>query len=346
MNNRTLIGLAGALVVLGALALFGQREQRPQTVAGEILLPGLEDSLDEITSVEIIGAGNTRIATLERADADWVVAERDGYPADLTKTRHALLSFAETTILEAKTANPALHDRLGVEDVSAQDATGALVRILGPADPADPVEVVVGGGEGEYQRYVRRQGEDQSYLINRDPQIYLETTEWLDTTLLDLDSNRVKQVTVTRPAETLVVSKDVRGQTNFTVQDIPEGRELRYESIPNVLGSVLSNLTLDDVQRADGPLGDAIVSEFVTFDGLVITAESVEVGDEAWVSFSASVDPALPEESVETRADAEAEAAEINARVEGWRYAIPTVKFEQLTRSMDDLLREVEEEEG
>jgi hypothetical protein len=139
------------------------------------------------------------------------------------------------------------------------------------------------------------------------------------------------------------VLKEVRGETNFTVRDIPEGRELRYDSIPNVMGSVLSDLTLDDVSRATEFTQDVIETEFLTFDGLVISAQSSEEDDNAWASFSASVDPELPAESEQTQADAEAEAAEINARVGSWRYRIPTVKFEQLTRSMDDLLQEVEE---
>ncbi len=340
MNNRTLIWLAGVLIVLAALALIGQREQQPQTVAGEPLFPGLEDTLDEVSSVEIIGAGNELITTLERDDTDWVIAERDGYPADLTKTRHALLSLAETQILEATTANPALHDRLGVEDVATETAAGTLVRLRGPADP---IEVVIGNAEGEYQRYVRRQGEQQSYLINRDPEIYTDVTDWLATEIVDIDADRIRQVTVTRPDETLVVQKEVRGQTNFTVLDIPEGRELRYDSIPNVMGSVLSDLTLDDVRRATESTQDVIETEFLTFDGLVITAQSLEAEDEAWVSFSASVDDDLPAESEQTRADTESEAAEINARVGGWRYRIPTAKYEQLTRSLEDLLQELEE---
>ncbi|MGI9258353.1 MAG: DUF4340 domain-containing protein [Gammaproteobacteria bacterium] len=340
MNNRTLIWLTVILFALGALALVGQREQQPQTVAGETLFPGLEDALDAVSSVEIIGAGNELFATLERGDPDWVVAERDGYPADLTKTRHALLSLAETTILEATTANPALHGRLGVEEVAAESATGTLVRLVGPTDP---IELVVGNAEGNYQRYVRRQGEEQSYLINRDPEIYTELTDWLATAILDVDADRIKQVTVTRPEETLVVLKEVRGQTNFTVQNIPEGRELQYDSIPNVMGSVLSDLTLDDVTRATGSMQDVTETEFLTFDGLAISAQSSEEDGNAWASFSASVDPELPAESEQTLADAEAEAAEINSRVGGWRYQIPTVKFEQLTRSMDDLLQEVEE---
>ena len=340
MNQRTVLWLAGALVILALLAVVGQREQQPRTQGGEMFLPGLLESLDDIERVELFRRGEEPVATLERDASGWIVLERDGYPADLRKIRHALLTLAETRILEAKTADAALHDRLGVEAITADTAGGIGVRLIGSAAP---IEFIVGDAAGEYRRYVRRQNEDQSYLINRDPELGTTVTDWLDAAIVDIDGARVQQVTVSRPdGETLVVSKDVRGQSNFTVENIPEDRELLYAAIANVMGNVLEGLALDDVARLTNITEAVILTEFRTFDGLVITAQSSERDEEAWVSFTATIDQTLPPESVETRAAAEAEAAEINGRVEGWRYKIPAYKFEQLTREMTDLLQAVD----
>ena len=340
MSQRTVFWLAGALVILALLAIVGQREQQSQTPGGEMFLPGLLESLDDIERVEIVRRGEEPVATLERDASGWMVLERDGYPADLRKIRHALLTLAETQILEAKTADAALHDRLGVEAITADTAGGIAVRLIGTAAP---VEFIVGDAAGEYRRYVRRQNEDQSYLINRDPELGTTVIDWLDAAIVDIDDARVQQVTVSRPdGETLVVSKDVRGQPNFTVENLPEERELLYASIANVMGNVLEGLALDDVERLTDATEEVIVTEFRTFDGLLITAESSERDEGTWVSFAATADQTLPPESTETRAAAEAEAAEINGRVRGWRYKIPTYKFEQLTREMTDLLQAVD----
>ena len=340
MTNRTVFRLAGALVILAILAVVGQRERQPQVQSGEMFLPGLLESLDDIERVELVGRGEETVVTLERDASGWLVLERGRYPADLRKIRHALLSFAETQILEAKTADPALHNRLGVEAITADTAGGIAVRLIGTAAP---VEFIVGDAAGDYRRYVRRQNEDQSYLINRDPELGTTITEWLDAAVVDIDGERIQRVTVTRPdGETLIVSKDVRGQPNFAVQNIPEERELSYDSVANVMGNVLDGLTLDDVERSTDTTAEAIVTEFLTFDGLLITARSLDRDEETWVSFVAAVDPTLPPESEATRAAAEAEAAEINGRVQGWLYNIPTYKFEQLTREMADLLRAVD----
>jgi hypothetical protein len=337
MNNRTVLVLAGALVVLVLLATFGQRQQQPETQNGELFLPGLQDSLDDLERIEIIGSGSRTVATLERGASGWTVLESGGYPADLTKTRHALLSLAETQILEAKTANPALHNRLGVEDVSADTAGGVAVRLVGLSEP---LEVVVGDTTGDYQRYVRRSNEDQSYLINRDPEIATSAADWLDTAILDIDGDRIKRVQVTHEnSGTVVVFKEAAGTPNFTVDGIPDGRELRYASIANVMGNVLEGLTLDDVEPFSAATEGTTATNLVTFDGLAITVELVERDDTAWASFTAAVDPELPADAEDMLTTAQNEAAEINARVEGWRYQIPTSKYDQLTRDMSDLLK-------
>ncbi len=340
MNHRPVYWLVGALVIVAILAVVGQRGQQPQTQSGEIFLPGLLESLDDVERVELVRRGEEAVATLERDASGWKVLERDGYPADLNKIRHALLSLAETQILEAKTADATLHDRLGVEAITADTAGGIVIRLIGSAAP---VAVIVGDTAGDYRRYVRRQNEDQAYLINRDPELGTTITDWLDAAIVDIDGERIQQVSVSRPdGETLVVSKEVRGQSNFTVENIPQERELRYDSIANVLGNVLDGLTLDDVERLTDTTEEIFVTEFRTFDGLVISARSLERDEETWVSFAATVDATLPPESAQTRAAAESEAAEINARVQGWRYQISTYKFEQLTRAMADLLQAVE----
>ena len=64
------------------------------------------------------------------------------------------------------------------------------------------------------------------------------------------------RVTVTHPdGEVVSVAKADADQSNFDVEAMPEGRELQYASIANVMGTVLSNLGLQDVE----PLTDADV---------------------------------------------------------------------------------------
>ena len=364
MTNRTLIGLAGALVVLAALALFGQWERQPLERGAALIVPGLQEQLDQVSRMELVGAGEEAIATLERGAAGWSVVERDGYPADLQKIRHTLLSLAEARILEAKTANPDWHDRLGVEAIENESAGGVAVTLIGPDAP---VSVIVGDAVGDYQAYVRRADEDQSYLIDRDPEVSSATTDWLEPGILTIPGERIQRVTVTHlDGEVLTILKDDPGQTNFAVEAIPADRELQYDSVANVMGNVLANLSLQDVEADTDDQEPVTVTEFRTFDGLLITAESIEREDEAWVSFGVDYEPPAevageelseeeagdePPEEVEAAAaapesgsDAEAEAGELQRRLDGWRYRVATYQYDQMTRRMSELLRSLPDE--
>ncbi|NIW23165.1 MAG: DUF4340 domain-containing protein, partial [Gammaproteobacteria bacterium] len=331
MNSRNLMWLAGGLVVLVALAVLGQRQASgPSDVAqaDDELFPDLMGVVDEVTSIEIVGAGNETIATLDRGDDGWTVRERSGYSADLTKVRHTLLSFAEARILEAKTANPELHDRLGVEDVGSDTAGGVAVSLQGPGEPT---QIIVGDAAGDYRRYVRRAGENQSYMINRDPEIGETAADWLDSNIIDLASGRVREIVVTHPdGEFVRASKASADEANFAVQSIPEGRSLLYDSVANVIAGVLQNLTLEDVERATDTTVPQTVTELITFDGLRLTVTSLERDDAAWIRIAAASEP--DSEQAE-------EAQTLNERFAGWRYRIPSYKLEQLTRRMDDLLQ-------
>ena len=367
MTTRTVSVLAAALVVLGAVALLAQYDPQPPAPGGGLLLPGLGEDLDRISQVSVVGAGSDPVATLVRSeDGSWSVADKDGYPADAEKVRQTLISLAEARIVEPKTANPDFYDRLGVEDVEDEAAGGLAVTLTG-ADT--PVNVIVGDTEGTSQVYIREADQAQSFLVDRNPDAGSETTDWLAPEILAIPGSRMARVTVIHPdGETVSVSKADSDQSNFDVEGIPPGRELQYASVANVMGNVLSNLNLQDVEPRTETDEPVTVTEFVTFDGLAITAESVEREDEPWVALRVEYRPPAEEPETEDDPVQEADVAnaagevedEVEADVEGtdvatealaldqrlspWRYRIASYQFDQMTRRLDDLLRDLPEE--
>ena len=347
MTTRTVTVLAAALVVLGAVALLAQYDPQPPAPGGGLLLPDLGGDLDQVTRVSVVGAGSAPVATLERGgDGSWSVAEKDGYPADTEKVRQTLISLAEARIVEPKTANPDFYDRLGVEDVEDEAAGGVAVTLTGAEMP---VNVIVGDTEGTSQVYVREADQAQSFLVDRNPDVGNETTDWLATEILAIPGDRMARVTVTHPdGEVVAVSKADPEQSNFDLEEMPPGRELQYASVANVMGNVLSSLNLQDVEPGTNTDEPVTVTEFVTFDGLVITAESVERDDEPWVAFRAEYRaPAEEPESEDDETggtDVAAEALELDRRLSPWRFRIASFQFDQMTRRMDDLLRDLPEE--
>ena len=371
MTSRTLIVLAAALVVLALVAFWGQRGDAPATQVNALFLPELEAALGDIDRVRVVGAGNETRATLERRSDSWVVAEKQGYPADIAKIRGALRALAEARIVEEKTANPEYYDRLGVESVERDDASG--VELIAYAGGDARASVIIGDSDAANLQYVRASDAATSYLVDRRIDVPRDTVGWIDTTIMDISSSRIASVTIEHPdGETVRITKNDRDETNFTVENVPEGRELSYPGVANVLANTLRNLKLDDVAAASDELPEETTrTTFRTFDGLVVTATSYTRDGEQWVRFEAGVEPeaeagndeeagdegadAAPSGDAETAetdsadesdtgAEARAEAERINARVSGWEYRIPSYLFGQLTRRMEDLLRTVDTE--
>jgi len=198
--------------------------------------------------------------------------------------------------------------------------------------------------------------------------------------ILDVRGNRVREVTIKHPdGEVVTISKLNPDEMNFDVALIPRGRELLYPGVANVIGNALRELNLEDVEKADGTMPDKPVQvEFRTFDGLIVRAIGAKRGDDAWVSFTASVDAdqvaknqaaakastpaatggadsaktdaakagdkAAPSDGAAKPAEAApadptAEAQRINAHVMAWRYKLATFQYDQMTRRMADLLK-------
>jgi hypothetical protein len=364
MTQRSILVLLTAIVVLAGLALLGQREGASgSSVQGQQLLPGLAAAINDIDRVVVTKGGNEIVATLERQPETWVVAEKDGYRADVGKLRQALIALGDARILEAKTSNPELYTRLGVEDLTHEGASG--VGLTAHAGERELASIILGDSERDY-RYVRRAGEAQSYLIDRDPDVPRTAAQWVDSRIIDVRSDRVREVTITHPdGETVHISKASRDATNYEVADVPEGRELMYAGVANVIGNALRELNLEDVVRADAkePPADGVVRvEFRTFDGLLVTVEGFEEDDQPWVSFKAEAIGAAETETadagesdaeanadeessgeataaVPSASDVAAEAERINASVGGWRYRIASYQYDQMTRRMADLLK-------
>ena len=143
---------------------------------------------------------------LERKGDAWVAAERGGYPVRPERVRELLVGLTEVRLLEPRTADPAMHERLGVEDPSKPGSTGLLVRVQ-EANGTPIAELVVGRrrvrtqGNLPESAYIRRPGEAQSWLaegrlpVDADPQL------WLDRDVVNLPATRVREVAVRRADE-------------------------------------------------------------------------------------------------------------------------------------------------
>jgi hypothetical protein len=410
MHNKV-VKLAIAAVVALLLAVWAGVGRQPQESMPELtaLAPGLREGLNDITRVRLTGAASAPIVTLEKGESGWKVTEKSGYPADIVKVREFLLKLADATLVEQKTADPELHAKLGVEDIGKADAKGALLEIEGLKEP---VKLIIGNynGQGGDSTFVRRADDNQSWLAKGNFTVDKTSANWLRRDLVDVATNRIEEVAITADGKTLRVFKSKPDDANYTVADIPRGREVSSEFVANGLASVLSGLRFDDVMPAgSAEPGQAKVfdARYRFFDGLEVRAEAWEVDGKDYARFSASVDEARAATAVEAEqakarsqyetakaaAEAEAkatadaaksaegdtataaaanaatpaaapavpeaplavsdpakdrderlaklrtEAEEMNKTFEGWTFVIPSFKYANMNKTMDDMLK-------
>jgi hypothetical protein len=359
MSRRNLVILFGVAIAL-ALALF-LTPSGPGDDQHEILLPGLKGDLNTIERIVISAGGAGTVATLERGEDQWTLAERSGYPADVARIRRNLIALGNATIAETKTSNPELYGRLGIEDPDQPDAKGYLLRIYeaGQGDGEATGLIVGDTGVRGNMAYVRRAGEAQGFMVSADLDLSKKAVDWLSRDLMDIASSDIQAIRIEHPdGEVVRIEKTSRGEADFSVLDIPDGRELAYASIANPAGGLLSKLEMDDVSPADsidtGTANRTIV-RFSTFDGLVVQANVYHIDDNDLVGFSVTADESLaerfrPAATPESESPAGAGidpapfvetatlANELNARLESWVYSLPTFKSDQLVKRLDDLL--------
>lgn len=352
--------LVTTLVVAAAVLLVPGKTGKDNGFERAALLPGLQEQVNELNWLRVVGAGDAVIATLRRADDHWQVEELHGYRADWNRLRTLLADLARAEVIETKTANPDFYERLGVKDVSAPEATG--VRIEFAEATGLPAVIIGKRAEGRDGRYARVQGEAASALIDRSLDLPGTREDWLDKAIVDIADSEVVEVEIRHADGERVLARKVSADDgNFQLQDIPEGREVRSAWTVDSLASGLSSLNLEAVVPAEAvDWSGAARFGLVTADGLRLDVdlaglEPPEGGDEAaaehWIRLQAGLYKTAVESAVEApqavageagegASGANERAAEINRRVSGWAYRIPKYKYDSMGKRLEDLLQQ------
>ncbi len=316
MNRKTLTVVAIATVIVLIAAVFAHRSEKADsevTSNANLLLPQLASHLNEIDTIKLTAAGQTEIATFKRGENGWVLVNRGDFPADAAKLREFVLKLSDAKTIEAKTRNPGLYPKLGVEDVTAPDAGGVLVELDGmPNNAAVIIGNVNGGGGGG--TFVRRIGDEQSWLVAGTLTVDRNTSDWIAKEIADIPSSRIREVVIEKDGKTLRVSKPAGSDGNFVIEDIPVGRKPSTEFSANALAAALSGLRVDDATAAAQlpASANAMKAQYMTANGVRVDASAWTAGDKHHARFKASINDAVANDWIgmeQARQDAAHQAA-------------------------------------
>ncbi|MFO1435282.1 MAG: DUF4340 domain-containing protein [Gammaproteobacteria bacterium] len=374
MKSKTPLAIAATLAVAIAAAYISHIRAPETDVGTPPLFPDLQSHINDVKLVEI---HSRALDTVLVGDASgWKIENRDNYPAKFEDIKRTVVALGELKTIEAKTKEPELYPQIGVEDVSAEDSKSTQLTLKDAAGKAI-ADLIIGkerastSGPIKAARYVRKAGDPQSWLVEGELNLPIDTLGWTDRQLLSVASNRIREIVIDTPGKARVqASRQRPTDSELGLDQIPTGYKLRSASIVTSLGTVLEELRFDDV-RAVSSLQwptDSTVTTLRGFDGLVATINTATIDNKKYSRIAFSFDqgrriagsreyskaggdlelpvPGSENKDKKTEKPATPSVADemkaLNARVDGWAFVLPDYKQSMLTRTMDDLIAKQE----
>ena len=348
MTQRSLIVLAGLTVASVVLALIALLNQDAVITSERTTVRAFPELLTRVNDVsEMSVTDNLGTTTVRRDSEAWVIVEMNGYPVATDRVRQVVLGLAETRLVEAKTSRPDRYARIEVEDV-APEARSRLVTLKDEKGETI-VSTIVGKrnlrlfGPGRAGVYLRRSGEEQSWLTDGDVDLPKDVWGWVERNILNLPQDDVATVTLDRAGQKPVrLSKESADAETFTVADLPADKKADVDAVTRLAGS-LTFVNMDDVKAVsevsfpDNP----DTARFTLFNGLEVTATFTTIDGTTWTRFDAAV--------LETGADTElaARLAEVIGKsTGGWVYNLSSFVNDRFSTRLEDLIASEEDDDG
>ena len=372
MNPRSLMILivATLIVLVATVVTLQSRESSVRGDTGsEKLFPALMPAINDVATVEI--RHEDEETTLRRKDGAWGVAQKSDYPVDVEPVKKLLIALGELSTVEAKTSDPERYAKIGVQE-PGPGSDSSLVTVKGAGGEV-LASLIVGkahegkGGLGSGRTYVRKPGEAQSWLVKGEVELKEGPEGWLQKEILKIPRDRIRAITITHPAgadgaagEVVRVDRATPEEANFTLHDIPAGKELSYPTVAGSMANALEWLNLEDVVPAstiDFTTAAGPVARFETFDGLVLTVRTKDQDAKTYARFEASqvappAEPAAADASAEPKPEGAAkpatksaeevqkEVADLERRLAPWAFVIPAYNKSSFAKKMSELVKD------
>ena len=350
MSARQLLALGLLAAALVAAALYWSRREQPIEVeAQSLLFPELAQRQDRIDGIRMSGAGNATLVDLKKISGLWRVTERNNWPADAGKISQLLMLLSQTRLQEAKTSDPALYSKIGVEALGDRWAEGAELRLDGGGKP---LRVLIGhthvGMDGDY---VRVNDAAQSWLTDRHLDISRNPVDWLDHHLIDRPLARIEQVQIdsTDGNSYALAFRDDR----FRLVDIPSAA-MGDSHAGDAMAGFLEQLNFDDVADDDGKAAIERKVRFLGVDGVWVEVDAWRDQGKVWIHLDTGIDPSRlarwlndtgktdPRQRTDAEQKLRAQVAVWQQRFAGKRFLLPSFKAAILLMSRGQVLKGAE----
>lgn len=344
-----ILGVITLLVVMIAVLLSQRRESATSDEAfGKAYFPGLDKSLNEVATVEIVQGAAT--ITLQREGDVWRIKEKGGYAADFDKLQPLVMSIANLQRIEAKTSKPDQYEKLGVSDPSAaeaehpgitlKDSKGTVMASLVVGNPRESDDGT------KKMLYVRPLDGPQAWLVEGSVTVATDAGAWIrKSKVLDIYRSRIKSISVALPeGDRYLLTRDTPDAKAFRYLPPPRNTKIRSFARIDDMSAALENVVPEDAVVADsfdfsGKASGRV--EYKTFDGLIINAMLTKHDDRWYVKYEVKQDAvklagAAPTGDVADKTKSEAEM--LSRELGQWVFVLPETKAALMVRKSNDVL--------
>jgi hypothetical protein len=337
-NLAIMAGVALLMIVLATLALLNQSREMAPHYQPHTFFPRLPSEVRQISHLRIQSKKGL-IDVVFKPEKGWVVASQGDYPASFDQVRQTVIGMAEMQTVEPKTARA---EWLHYVDLDAPPkGPGVLISLMSEngstlAAVIAGKSVDIGDSSGAMGLFVREPDQMQSWLVRSVFEPKSDPADWLDKNVVDIDRSRIQEADI-EPANApaFEVRREKATDEQFTLVNPPKGREISYAGAADGVGAAIVGFAFDTVKPArDFDFSDAAHPTRLitrTFDGLVVTAQTIQRGTDYWTILAA--------EGLPGKSDAQKEAREISGHVNGWAYKLPAFKGQLFMTTLDTLLK-------
>ena len=346
MNTKTLIGLVIVLIVGAGLYYISSSKTSINTSEriGSPILPGLLESVNNISQITITQAGNETVATLKASGEGWTIEERNDFPADISKIRAVALALAQASIIEEKTSNPELYHKLGVEDLNLAEAQGMQVRL----DYGDQSQTLIVGKPGPQinkNRYVRLADSETSWLVDKKIDVKHDAAYWLRKDLFSVEPDEGLKVDIIMPDNSrLIIQNSHQEDNTFAVANLSDPNSQVVQAELDQVTNALSSFQLLDVAKAEifADNEPTMHVEYLLKQGMVIKLTAYELDKDHFMAIEIAQAP--PELDIELDDATLATISELQKTTMGWVFKIPNVTYEAMFKRESDVLAITEDQ--
>ncbi len=326
MGRKGLIALIVIvlLCLLGYLALQQRQQQDTAQLERAPWLAAEQSYLGSLQALEIESPGEPAVRIELRGDS-WVVPAKADYPAAREPLAELLRALREARTVEAKTANAQWHARLGLAESGEEGEQALRLKLQFDGHPELSLRLGKPSQQGSGQ-LVRRAGEDQVWLIDRQLDLPTRELDWLDRRVTDIPFASAKSLQLRyADGEALSLSKVDAEQYNFTVEQLGKDQKLSFEGAANGMVTLFSNLRFADAAPlAQVGFKQAPMLQFSLsgFDGQQLEGALYQQGEQHWLVLGER--QGFKDGEVTARSD--------------WAYRLDAEQVQRLARKLRDLL--------